>query len=579
MSTTTAPHLPRVEGPADPLTSAVLLASAVAGRPVELRLGRRPTHSDGWSITLGPDAAELSDHEVEFLVMAQASLMAVGSLVPGVVHLLRGASSDAHRQFLALELGRARRELREVLPGKLAMLIDRDLGTTAVTGSSLESARRALTVRQAPDLPRWCGHLDLDSVRRRARAHPADPPSQAELAASLREQVERQQDDADDEGERSTLLEKLAGPFSGPVGRAFQNMLGARRSEGSGVTGFATGGGVSRRSGRPPAGAVPVSALPPAAMATATTSAVGHVYPEWDVVRGAHRAAWCTVATLDPSGTTSTAGPAPRRMSTEERAVARSLMRVAPSWGHRPRSLDGPDVDLTAAVDLQVALAAGYTPDPRVHVGERRRAGEIGVLVLLDATESASGPRSETTLFDEHRVLADVLAGALHALDVHAATYAFRTRGRHDVRFLRCKGFSDRWDAAGRQRLWGLSPSGFTRLGAALRHGTAMLADQPGLRHRVLVVIGDGIAYDDGYEGGYATADTARALAEARRRGVACVGLSARPSYALQDLWGVEGHRVAHDPHVLAREITPLLTHALGQVALRAGKTIDERRS
>ena len=65
----------------------------------------------------------------------------------------------------------------------------------------------------------------------------------------------------------------------------------------------------------------------------------------------------------------------------------------------------------------------------------------------------------------------------------------------------------------------GLATGGYTRLGAPLRHLTRRLLDQPAER-RLLIVIGDGMISDEGYEGKYAWADTAHAVEEANDAGV-----------------------------------------------------------
>ena len=71
-----------------------------------------------------------------------------------------------------------------------------------------------------------------------------------------------------------------------------------------------------------------------------------------------------------------------------------------------------------------------------------------------------------------------------------------------------------------------IRPEGFTRLGAAIRHATELLAGSAGTRHLLLVVLSDAFPFDRGYEGAYAAADSRRALDEARRRGVGCLCLS-----------------------------------------------------
>ena len=57
----------------------------------------------------------------------------------------------------------------------------------------------------------------------------------------------------------------------------------------------------------------------------------------------------------------------------------------------------------------------------------------------------------------------------------------------------------------------GLTVGGYTRLGAPLRHLTNRLLREPSER-RLLIVIGDGLMSDEGYEGRYAWADVAHAV-------------------------------------------------------------------
>ena len=74
----------------------------------------------------------------------------------------------------------------------------------------------------------------------------------------------------------------------------------------------------------------------------------------------------------------------------------------------------------------------------------------------------------------------------------------------------------------------GLQTGGYTRLGAPLRHLTSRLLAQPSER-RLLIVIGDGLISDEGYEGRYAWADAAHAVEEANDAGVSHVLRRRRP--------------------------------------------------
>ena len=75
----------------------------------------------------------------------------------------------------------------------------------------------------------------------------------------------------------------------------------------------------------------------------------------------------------------------------------------------------------------------------------------------------------------------------------------------------------------------GLITGGYTRLGAPLRHLTHRLLQQPSQR-RLLLVIGDGLMSDEGYEGRYAWADVAHAVEEADDAGVSIYYLGVGPT-------------------------------------------------
>src|SRR5208283_6116101 len=88
------------------------------------------------------------------------------------------------------------------------------------------------------------------------------------------------------------------------------------------------------------------------------------------------------------------------------------------------------------------------------------------------------------------------------------------------------KRFDDHLDARIMRRLNSLEPGAYSRLGAAIRHGSAVVEARGGTSRRLLVVLSDGLAYDHGYERAYGAADARRALTEARRRGTGCVCLT-----------------------------------------------------
>ena len=131
---------------------------------------------------------------------------------------------------------------------------------------------------------------------------------------------------------------------------------------------------------------------------------------------------------------------------------------------------------------------------------------------------------------------------------------------------FRVKAFDDHLDHEMARRLADLVPAAYTRLGAAIRHGTTILHERGGAPRRLLIVLSDGFAYDHNYEGRYAEADARRALVEARRQGIGCLCLSIGSDIdpaALRRVFGAAAHASVASAELLPEFIGPLLRTAL----------------
>ena len=134
------------------------------------------------------------------------------------------------------------------------------------------------------------------------------------------------------------------------------------------------------------------------------------------------------------------------------------------------------------------------------------------------------------------------------------------------MQLFRIKRFDDQLDGLVARRIDSLSPAAYTRLGAAIRHGSAILDERAGTSRRLLVVVSDGFAYDHGYEGRYGEADARRSLVEARRRGMGClcisVGTDVDPA-ALRRVFGTASHATVPRGEQLPSVVGPLFRAAL----------------
>lgn len=158
------------------------------------------------------------------------------------------------------------------------------------------------------------------------------------------------------------------------------------------------------------------------------------------------------------------------------------------------------------------------------------------------------------------------LARALEARGDRVAIYGFNSRGRRNVYLYEVKKFGTGSDLGWQASLGRLEPAGFTRMGAAVRHATTILTHGSGARREVLLVLSDGIPYDEGYEGRYALADTRRALADARESGVGCLCLSLGGHQTKSELEAVFGSAYfagAGNLAAIGPELNRLFNHAL----------------
>ena len=134
--------------------------------------------------------------------------------------------------------------------------------------------------------------------------------------------------------------------------------------------------------------------------------------------------------------------------------------------------------------------------------------------------------------------------------------FVFSGKTRHRVDITCLKDFRDLNSVTPGEL--GLSTGGYTRLGAPLRHLTSRLLEQPSER-RLLIVIGDGLISDEGYEGRYAWADSAHAVKEAEDAGTSLfyIGIGQTRVDPLPDVFGTQRstriNRVEELPHILAR--------------------------
>ncbi len=391
-----------------------LIASAIAGRDVEVAAAEGPAWTDGATITLDATAPK---SEIVASLSVQASLLAQRSLEPDVVGELVRRPAVAQR-YLAIEGHRALAANTAVLPRRVLAIVDHEVARRVESPEdSLRLARAKTDIVEPPPCFGTIQPRRVRSVLEQEGAHSSATQSIEPAPAAITEL----DDDDDGEGLGSLLSSPVGG--GGPFGRLLRKLLSPMRTGGSGPPGGDAPLHTGRASGR---GASFVSSnTPMAALADAPATRSGVTYPEWDVNRRRYRPDWCTVIESDAP----TQAGAPTTIP-DVTTLRRSLARLGIGIVHTRRRRQGEDVDIDAVVDARVQWLAGVASDDALYVESVRRSRDLSVLVLLDVSGSAGEPGTGGRRVHDHQQLLTLqLTAALHDLGDRVAFYAFNSRG------------------------------------------------------------------------------------------------------------------------------------------------------
>lgn len=289
-----------------------------------------------------------------------------------------------------------------------------------------------------------------------------------------------------------------------------------------------------------------------------------YLLPEWDRRLERHRRDWCTAV--------DTIALAPARALPTSAALPPPVTRPARARLSRARQLrrqfEGDTLDLDAAVEVLVDRRLGLAPDPRLFRRPGREIPPVSLLVLLDLSASANdaceSDGTRTTILALEREAALALVRQRRDDGSRVAVHGFRSNTRSHVTYLRLIDFGMSFDARAAGRLAAARARHSTRMGAALRRATTLLAGEHGTRRHLLVVT-DGAPSDvDVFDPRYLVEDARMAVLEARRAGVhvQCLTLDANGAATAKRIFGWRDYRVVTHHRALASELRHVMERA-----------------
>jgi hypothetical protein len=548
-----------------------MLASAIAGRSVAIGSQRPgdPPWTDGQTVFVD---TTLPVRAVLDAIAVQASMIAAGSLDHDIV-LRLARHSRAAKRYLAVEGHRALVANADVLPRVLTSV--GDPGIAQRSNSPADSLSLASGSAAIGDPPPEFGVIRANKVlaagNRAAAQIDQEKPGHVPRSRRRQELSEFDDGEVDDSDDPDLFTSPVGG--GGFIGTWLKKMLSSTRKSRSSGGGPPGADNPTHRTDSAKRGAHAVSSLAAAPSEhvidhSADLRSRGVKYPEWDVNRKSYRPDWCTVSEIDSA----TKGSASAAIDAAI-GLRRPLARLGMGLHRRHRQAQGDDIDIDAAVEAHVDLMAGSVPDEAVYLDSLRRRRDLSVLLLLDISGStAEAGTVGRTVHEQQRTAVANLMVALHDLGDRVALYAYYSQGRAAVSIVPVKRFDDRLDSHVIRRLNSLEPGAYSRLGAAIRHGSALVEARGGTSRRLLVVLSDGLAYDHSYERAYGAADARRALTEARRRGTGCACLTVGAGTDVESLrrvFGSTAHASIARPDELASVIGPLFRSAIRSAEVR----------
>jgi len=269
------------------------------------------------------------------------------------------------------------------------------------------------------------------------------------------------------------------------------------------------------------------------------------LYPEWDYQRQHYRRNWCamreqTVTPVDDDFAVRTL----HKYSGLVKQLRRTFEAMRDENRLLKRQSDGDGLDLDALVDALADARDGSEMSDRLFTRMHRAERNIAVVFMVDMSGSTKG-----WINDAERESLVLLSEALETLGDRYAIYGFSSITRKRCELYHVKRFDEPYDHEVQQRISGIRPKDYTRMGFAIRHLSKLLL-QVDARTHILITLSDGKPDDyDNYRGEYGIEDTRRALIEARRDGIHayCITIDEQARDYLPHLYGPAAFTVVDD--------------------------------
>ena len=280
------------------------------------------------------------------------------------------------------------------------------------------------------------------------------------------------------------------------------------------------------------------------------------LYDEWDFRRRHYRKNWCALreVAVHP-GKDSFVEATREKYAGALRSLRRTFEALRREDRLLKRQMTGDDIDFDALVEGYADMRSGRELPQRLFTKLNKLERDIAVLFMVDMSGSTKG-----WINDAERESLVLLCEALEVLGDRYAIYGFSGMTRKRCELYRIKRFNEMYTDEVRERISGIKPQDYTRMGVIIRH-LVKLFEGVEARTKLLITLSDGKPDDyDGYRGDYGIEDTRMALVEAKHVGIHpfCITIDTEARDYLPHMYGAVNWTLVNSVHRLPVKVSEI---------------------
>ncbi len=284
------------------------------------------------------------------------------------------------------------------------------------------------------------------------------------------------------------------------------------------------------------------------------------LYDEWDYSKQKYKENFCKVY---PKTQLKTDSNYYTKTIFKNRATLSSLRKILTNLNNKmqqqKRQNQGEEFDIDAVTDLYVDVHSKKTPLEKIYISKRKKEKDLTILLLLDISLSSDSYADGNRVINVEKEVSILFGEILNEFNIDFSIDSFYSKTRNFSTYLTLKDFDENWSTA-KNKVGAIEPSGYTRIGAALRHAGARL-DTRKAKNKWIILISDGKPNDyDKYEGKYGINDVKQALRELNQRNINSYALAieAQAKYYLPQMFGQNHYQVLTTPTALLQSMVKL---------------------